>query len=167
MTKTKRKSPIRHKVKAHTRKGRRVRQYIRGRGNNPPKSLTKKIVVTRFGVKRFGELPLHKNFYIVTGLADPKDDRSRFRLRAVGTDPKEAKNIMRTVLQEEFGVGKAYNVEVWVPKPVFVKRGKRLGIPKDWFDVMSPLPLYLVDKDTGLVKEFHQGITYRPGDRPR
>lgn len=45
MTKNKRKSPVRHAVKQHTRKGRTVQYHVRGQGTKPTKVVKKKILV--------------------------------------------------------------------------------------------------------------------------
>lgn len=156
-----RKQPQRHAVKSHKRKGKLVRSFLRGHGSNPIKPL-KRRVITRFGVKHLRDLPLHKNFYVVTGLAEKDNPKSRFRARVIATNPEKAKQIIQLVLFEEWDVEKMYNFEVMKPTQENFKRAEKLKIPKNWFKVMSPHPLYFIDKTTGLVKEFHQGITYRP-----
>ena len=56
-----RKSPYEHPVKAHTRKGRPVKRYRRGKGKKPLRVRRKRRVVTEVGViKKVRRIPVEK-----------------------------------------------------------------------------------------------------------
>jgi hypothetical protein len=73
LTKTKRKSPIRHKVKSHTRQNRPVRSYVRGSGKNPPKIQTKRRVLTSKELEKRNE----EDYELFEKAMTPKDEKYR------------------------------------------------------------------------------------------